>query len=65
MKNGHKLPIDLNKWCIYLMDGAHITTALIILAHIIWYFAAGSILAWPPEVYLRNYIILPGIVFLH
>lgn len=37
---------------------------LIILAHVIWYFSARSILAHPPDVYLRNYIILPAIVFL-
>ncbi len=63
MKIDSKMPIDLNKWCIYLVNVAHITTILIILAHIIWFVAARSILAWPPEVYLRNYIILPALGF--
>lgn len=59
-----KTPIDLNKWCRYIVNVGHITATLIILAHVIWYFAARSVLAWPPDVYLRNYIILPAIVFL-
>ncbi|MDD3142519.1 MAG: histidine kinase [Lachnospiraceae bacterium] len=58
-----KMPIDLNKWCCYIVNVGHVMAILIILAHVIWYFAAKSILAWPPEVYLRNYIILPGVVF--
>lgn len=58
-----KTPIDLNKWCRYIINVGHITAALIILAHVIWYFAARSVLAWPPDVYLRNYIILPAIGF--
>ncbi|NLU45113.1 MAG: diguanylate cyclase, partial [Acholeplasmataceae bacterium] len=40
-----------------------LTTALIILAHIIWYFVARSVLAFPPDIYLQNYIILPAIGF--
>lgn len=57
-------PIDLSKWCGYIVKVGHITAALIVLAHVVWYFAARSILAWPPDVYLRNYIILPAIGFL-
>lgn len=49
---------DLNKWCRYIVNAGHVTAAFIILAHVIWYFAARSVLAWPPDVYLRNYIIL-------
>lgn len=56
-----KTLIDLNKWCLYIVKVGYITSALIILAHVIWYFAARSILAWPPDVYLKNYIILPAI----
>lgn len=53
--------IDLNKWCRYIVNVGHVTAALIILAHVIWYFAARSILARPSDIYLRNYIILPAI----
>ncbi|MEA4954691.1 MAG: GGDEF domain-containing protein [Pseudoflavonifractor sp.] len=49
------------KWCRYIVNAGYITVALIIMAHVIWYFAARSVLAWPPEIYLRNYIILPAI----
>ncbi|HWR23080.1 MAG TPA: histidine kinase [Feifaniaceae bacterium] len=63
MNAGQKTPIDLSKWCRYIVTVGHITAALIILAHVIWYFAARSVLAWPPDVYLRNYIILPAIGF--
>ena len=48
-------------WCRYIVNVGYITVALIIAAHVIWYFAARSVLAHPPDVYLRNYIILPGI----
>jgi len=54
---------DLNKWCRYIVNAGHVTAAFIILAHVIWYFAARSVLAWPPDVYLRNYIILPAAGF--
>lgn len=63
MNAGQTIPIDLNKWCRYIVKVGHITATLIILAHVIWYFAARSVLAWPPDVYLRNYIILPAIGF--
>jgi len=61
--NPRKKTIDLNRWCRYIVNVGHVTAILIILAHVIWYFAARSVLAWPPEVYLRNYIILPAIGF--
>lgn len=63
MNAGQKTPIDLNKWCRYIVKVGHVTATLIILAHVIWYFAARSVLAWPPDIYLRNYIILPAIGF--
>ena len=53
--------IEPLKWCRYIVNAGHITAALMILAHVIWYFAARSVLAWPPNIYLRNYIILPAI----
>lgn len=56
-----KASIDLNKWCLYIVKGGNVTAALMILAHVTWYFVARSVLAWPPDVYLRNYIILPAI----
>lgn len=52
------------KWCHYIVKIGYLTTALIILAHIIWYFVARSVLAFPPDIYLQNYIILPTIGFL-
>ena len=58
-----KTPKELNKWCIYIVRAGHITATLIVMAHVVWYFAASSVLAWPPDVYLRNYIILPAIGF--
>lgn len=58
-----KTPIALEKWCHYIVNAGHVTAVLIILAHVIWYFAARKVLAWPPDVYLRNYIILPAIGF--
>lgn len=64
MSAGQKTPIDLNKWCRYIVNVGHITATLIILAHVIWYFAARSVLAWPPDVYLRYWIIFPAIGFL-
>lgn len=51
------------KWCRYIVHVGYITSALMILAHVIWYFAARNVLAWPPNIYLRNYIILPAIGF--
>ncbi len=49
------------KWCRYIINADYITVALIIMAHVIWYFAARSVLACPLDVYLRYYIILPAI----
>jgi len=49
------------KWCHCIVNVGYIISALIIMAHVIWYFAARSILAHPPDVYLRDYIILPAI----
>ena len=63
MNAREKTPIDLNKWCRYIVNAGHITATLMILAHVIWYFAARSVLAWPPDVYLRNWIVLPTIGF--
>jgi len=53
--------IDPIKWCHYIVKIGYFTTALIILAHIIWYFLARSVLAVPRDIYLQNYIILPAI----
>lgn len=58
-----KIPVDLNKWCRYIVKVGHVTATLIILAHVIWYFVARSILVSPAHIYLRNYIILPAIGF--
>ena len=53
--------IEPIKWCRYIVNTGYITAAIIILAHVIWYFAARSLLASPPDAYLRNYIVLPAI----
>lgn len=59
-----KTHVDLNKWCSYIVNVGHVTATLIILAHVIWFFAARSVLAWPRDVYLRYWIIYPTIGFL-
>ena len=61
--NKSKTLVDLTKWCRHIVKAGHATAALIILAHVIWYFAARSVLAWFPDVYLWNYIIYPAIGF--
>ena len=53
--------IEPIKWCRYIVTTAYVTVALIILAHVIWYFAARNVLSIPPEDYLRYYIVLPAI----
>lgn len=59
----NKTLIDFNKWCGQIVLVSHATAILMVLSHIVWYFAARSILAWPPDVYLRDYIVLPAIGF--
>lgn len=57
-------PRELDKpmqWCHYIIKAGYATVAVIALAHIIWFFAAQEILAYPPGIYLRDYIILPSI----
>jgi predicted signal transduction protein with EAL and GGDEF domain len=61
--NKSKAPVDLTKWCRNIVNAGHVTAALIILAHVIWYFGAKHVLAWFPDVYLWNYIIYPAIGF--
>ncbi len=53
--------VDLNWWCKKIVEFGYIASALIILAHVIWLLAKG-IMRFSPEVYLRDYIILPAIV---
>lgn len=55
----HDFSVPL-KWCRTIIKLGYVTAALIVLAHLIWYYAARSVLAYPPDVYLRNYIILPA-----
>ena len=57
------MPKNSIKWCHYLVNVGYMTAALMILAHLIWYFAARSVLARPPQVYLQDYIILPTLIF--
>lgn len=49
------------KWCRYIVTAGYLTVAAMAMAHIIWYFAARKILAWPADVYLWNYIVYPTI----
>ena len=51
--------IDPVKWCRHIVNTSYIIVAFVIVAHIIWYFTARSVLAYPPDIYLKNYIILP------
>jgi len=60
-RNKGKTLIAPIQWCFYIVKVGYATAALIILAHVIWYYAARSVLAFPPDIYLRNYIILPAI----
>ena len=53
--------IEPIRWCRYIVNTGYATAALMILAHVIWYFAARSVLARSPDDYLRNYIVLPAI----
>ena len=59
--NRDKAYIEPIKLCRYIVEIGYITAALIILAHVIWYFAAQTILAHSSDVYLWDYIILPAI----
>ena len=49
------------KWCHFIVNAGYATVAVITLAHVVWYFAAREVLAIPPDIYLRDYIILPFI----
>jgi diguanylate cyclase (GGDEF)-like protein len=51
------------RWCRYIVNVGYATAALMVLAHVIWFFAARSVLAFPPDIYLRDYIILPAVGF--
>ena len=56
-----KAYIEPIRWCSYIVNTGYATAALILLAHVIWYFAAQTILAHSSDVYLWDYIILPAI----
>lgn len=49
------------KWCQYIVTASYLTVGAMTLAHIVWYFAARKILAWPADIYLFHYIIYPTI----
>lgn len=49
------------KWCQYIVIAGYLTVGAMALAHVVWYFAARKILAWPVEIYLWHYIIYPTI----
>lgn len=56
-----KTLIEPIQWCRYIVRVAYITAALMILAHVIWYYAARSVLAVSQDVYLWGYIVVPAI----
>ena len=56
-----KAYIEPIRWCRYIVNTGYATAALILLAHVIWYFAARSFLANSADAYLRNYVVLPAI----
>ncbi len=56
-----KKPIDASKWCRYIVNAGHVAVALIIFAHVVWYFAARSVLTRPADAYLHGYILWPAI----
>lgn len=56
-----KKPIDLYKWCCYMLNIGHVTAGLIILAQIGWFLLARNVIRWPLDLYLRNFIIAPAI----
>ncbi|WP_313184753.1 GGDEF domain-containing protein [Lacrimispora sp.] len=51
------------RWCQYIVIAGYLTVGAMTLAHVVWYFAARRILAWPAEIYLWHYIIYPTIGF--
>lgn len=53
--------IEPIRWCRYIINTGYATAALILLAHVIWYFAARRFLTNSADAYLRNYVVLPAI----
>ncbi|MCI1952282.1 MAG: histidine kinase [Clostridiales bacterium] len=53
--------IDPNKWCGYIVKTGQVTAVLIILAQVIWLFAASNFIRWPLDVYLQKFIVAPAI----
>lgn len=60
-RSDSKKLIEPLQWCRYIVYTGYAVSGLIILAHVIWFFAARNILAWPPEIYVRDYILLPTV----
>lgn len=61
MNTREKTPIDLNKWCCYIVKAGHITAVLIILAQVGWLIFASSVIRWPLDAYVQYFIIAPAI----
>ena len=59
--NKDNTPTKPIKWCQNIINIGYFMVTLIILAHVIWYFAARSVLSYSADLYLRNYIIWPAI----
>lgn len=52
---------NMDKWCRYIVLAGHVIGVIILSGHIVWYNIAGSELALPRDVYMRDFIILPAI----
>ena len=61
-RNSGKAYQEPIKWCRSIIKVAYITVALIVLAHVIWFFAARRVLAWPADIYVKDYILFPAVV---
>jgi len=60
-QNNNRSIRDAKQWCHFIIAVGYMIVGLILLAHVLWYFAARNILAHPPNEYLWNYIIWPSL----
>jgi len=46
------------RWCCSLINVCYAITAVNLLTHLAWFIFAGDALITPPDIYVRDYIIL-------
>ena len=63
-RNSAKTDQEPIKWCRNIIKVAYLTVAIIVLAHVIWFFAARRVLAWPADIYVKDYILFPAVVLI-